>query len=152
MKFTILLSSAILFATALTPISAYADDSNLKCRRMANGCDTHNNGGSERISINGLDIEVRSFDRGNRNTNRDFSVKVVSGNSVKKGVKDINTRRSNKGKKDAPVVDTPVVDAPVVDNSSNAPVVNQNNNNNHNHNNWADEPYNPYGGLYGPGT
>jgi phosphopantetheine adenylyltransferase len=150
MKFTILLSSAILFATALTPISAYADDNSISCRRSANGCDTRNNGRSEKISINGLDIEVRSFDRGNRNTNRDFSVKVVSGNSVKKGVKDINTRRSNKGKKDAPVVDTPVVDAPVVDNSSNAPVVNQNNN--HNHNNWADEPYNPYGGLYGPGT
>lgn len=71
MKLTILLSSAILFATALTPISAYADDSNLKCRRMANGCDTRNNGGSERISISGFDIEVKSSDRGNRNNKRD---------------------------------------------------------------------------------
>lgn len=69
MKLFILLGSAILFATALTPISAYADDSNLKCRRMANGCDTHNNGGSERISISGFDIEVKSSDRGNRNRN-----------------------------------------------------------------------------------
>jgi hypothetical protein len=68
MKFTILLSSAILFATALTPISAYADDSNLKCRRMANGCDTRPGGGNERISISGFDIEVKSSDRGNRNT------------------------------------------------------------------------------------
>jgi hypothetical protein len=69
MKFTILLSSAILFATALTPISAYADDSNLKCRRMASGCDTRNNDGNERISISGFDIEVKSSDRGNRNRN-----------------------------------------------------------------------------------
>ena len=69
MKFTILLSSAILFATALTPISAYADDSNLSCHRSGNGCDTRPGGGNERISISGFDIEVKSSDRGNRNRN-----------------------------------------------------------------------------------
>lgn len=70
MKLFILLSSAILFATALTPISAYADDSNLSCRRSGNGCDTRPGGGNERISISGFDIEVKSSDRntGNRNT------------------------------------------------------------------------------------
>ena len=167
MKLSTLFGSAILLATAITPINAYADDNSISCRRLANGCNTRNNSGSEKISINGLVIDVRSFDRGNRNSrnaNRDFSVKVVSDNGGKKGVKNINARPSNKGKKDAPVVDTPVINTPVVDNGTNtpvvdngtnAPVVNQNNNNhnhNHNHNNWADEGYNPYRGLYGPGT
>ena len=71
MKLTILLSSAILFATALTPISAYADDSNLSCNRSANGCDTRPGGGSNKISINGLVVDVGSMDRGNRNNKRD---------------------------------------------------------------------------------
>ena len=146
MKFTILLSSAILFATALTPISAYADDSTLKCRRMANGCDTRNNGGNERISISGFDIEVKSSDRGNRNRN----TVDRTNDSIDSG----NDDTVSVAGADHPDTDdtdnTDNVD-PGADNTDTG-ASNNPNGPGHNNNDFANEGYNPYGGLYGPGT
>ncbi|QMP83855.1 MAG: hypothetical protein [Caudoviricetes sp.] len=108
MKLSILLGSAILFATALTPMSAYADDSNLKCRRMANGCDTRNNGGNERISISGFDIEVKSFDRSNNRGNDKRNTVSKTNNNIGNGNDDnVNTASANHSDND----DTDNVDA-----------------------------------------
>ena len=162
MKFTILLSSAILFATALTPISAYADDSNLKCRRMANGCDTRNNGGSERISISGFDIEVKSSDRGNRNRNT------------------VDRTNDSIGNGNDDTVSAAGADHPDTDDTDNTDAGNENSGNDNADNDNADDGdnnagsdntdtgasnnsppqsnsndikgFDPFGGLYGPGT
>lgn len=162
MKLTILLSSAILFATALTPISAYADDSNLKCRRMANGCDTHNNGGSERISISGFDIEVKSSDRGNRNRN---TVDRNTGNRNTAARTNDNIGNGNDdtvsaaGADHADADDTDNADDGNVDTGAdNTDAGNDNNdtgasNNSPPQSNSNDiEGFDPSTGLYGPGT
>ena len=153
MKFTILLSSAILFATALTPISAYADDSNLKCRRMANGCDTRNNGGSERISISGFDIEVKSSDRGNRNRNTVDRSNDSIGNGNDDTVSAAGADHPDTD--DTDNVDAGNDDTDAVDNNdagndntdtgaSNNPPPQSNSND--------IKGFDPFGGLYGPGT
>jgi hypothetical protein len=158
MKFTILLSSAILFATALTPISAYADDSNLKCRRMANGCDTLNAGGNERISISGFDIEVKSSDRGNRNTgNRNTAARtndnIGNGNDDNVGADHADaddTDHANAGNDDNDDTGT--------DNTGNVDPGTDNNDTGGSNNpppqsNSNDiKGFDPFGGLYGPGT
>ena len=175
MKFTILLSSAILFATALTPISAYADDSNLKCRRMANGCDTRNNGGSERISISGFDIEVKSSDRGNRNRN---TVDRNTGNRNTAARTNDNIGNGNDdtvsaaGADHADADDTDNADDGNVDTGAdntdagndnadadgNADAGTDNNDTGASNNNPPQlnsndvEGFDPFGGLYGPGT
>ena len=142
MKFTILLSSTILFATALTPISAYADDSNLKCRRMANGCDTHNNGGSERISISGFDIEVKSSDRGNRNRN---TIDRNTGNRNTAARNKDNIGNGNDDTVSAAGADN--ADAGTDNNDTGA-----SNNSPPQHNSNDIKGFDPFSGLYGPGT
>lgn len=163
MKFTILLSSAILFATALTPISAYADDSNLKCRRMANGCDTRNNDGNERISISGFDIEVKSSDRGNRNRNTGNRNTVAKTNdNIGNGNDDTvspagddhpdtdDTDNVDAGNNDAGTDNT---DAGNVDPGTNNTDTGGNNNINPPQSNSNDiKGFDPSTGLYGPGT
>lgn len=154
MKLTILLSSAILFATALTPISAYADDSNLKCRRMANGCDTRNGGGNERISISGFDIEVKSSDLGNRNTGNRNTVARTNDN-IGNGNDDTINTVSEVGSDHPDADDTDNVDAGNKNAGNDNPDTGASNNPNgpgHNNNDFANEGYNPYAGLYGPGT
>ena len=158
MKFTILLSSAILFATALTPISAYADDSNLKCRRMANGCDTRNAGGNERISISGFDIEVKSSDRGNRNRN---TADRNTGN--RNTVASTNDNIGNGNDDSDAGVDHTDADDTDNDNAGNDAGDNTDAGNDNNDTGASNNTppqlnsndikgFDPFGGLYGPGT
>lgn len=161
MRFSILLSTAILFATALTPISAYADDQNLQCRRMANGCDSRGSNG--RISISGFDIEVKSSDRGNRNR----------GNDNRNTVANIN---DNIGNGNDDTVSYAGADHPDTDDTDNIDVGNNDagndntdtgdnadagtdntdtgaSNNSPPQSNSNDiKGFDPFGGLYGPGT
>lgn len=168
MKFTILLSSAILFATALTPISAYADDSNLMCRRSS--CDSRG-GGNGNLSISGFDINVKSSDRSiNRgNDKRNTVAKTKTNDDLGKGNDDTV---SDAGADHPDADDTDTVDAgdndagnenadagtdntpdtgnvdPGTDNNdtgaSNNPPPQSNSND--------IKGFDPFGGLYGPGT
>ena len=164
MKFTILLSSAILFATALTPISAYADDSNLKCRRMANGCDTRNAGGNERISISGFDIEVKSSDRGNRNRNtvdrsndsigngNDDTVSAAGADHPDTDDTDTDdTDNADAGNDDTDAVDNNP-DTGNVDPGTDNTDTGASNNSPPQSNSNDIKGFDPFGGLYGPGT
>lgn len=162
MKFTILLSSAILFATALTPISVYADDSNLSCRRSGNGCDTRPGGGNERISISGFDIEVKSSDRGNRNRNtadrntgnRNTAAKDKTNDNLGKGNDDTvsaagadhddadDTDNADAGNDAADNTDTGTDNNDTGASNNSPPQLNSND----------IKGFDPFGGLYGPGT
>ena len=166
MKFTILLSSAILFATALTPISAYADDSNLSCRRSGNGCDTRPGGGNERISISGFDIEVKSSDRGNRNRNtgnRNTVAKAKTNDNLGNGNDDTvsNSGADHPDTDDTDNVDAGNDDTDAVDNTPDTGNVDPGtdntdtgaSNNSPPQSNSNDiKGFDPFGGLYGPGT
>lgn len=158
MKLTILLSSAILFATALTPISAYADDSNLMCRRS--NCDSRG-GGNGNLSISGLDITVKSSDRGNRNrntvdrnapvgpdSNRDENVaNTENDNSVGNNTDTAATDNNNDNNNDN------IVDADNGTENDTGPVADNNNSNSPPQSNSNDiKGFDPFGGLYGPGT
>ena len=179
MKFTILLSSAILFATALTPLSAYADDSNLSCNRSANGCDTRPGGGSNKISINGLVVDVGSMDRGNRNNKRDGdrnnrnrttdandkaghdnaasadhpdaddTDNTDADNDVADNTPDAGTDNNDTGNNDAGTdnTDTGNVDPGTDNNDTGA-----SNNSPPQLNSNDIKGFDPFGGLYGPGT
>jgi hypothetical protein len=168
MKFTILLSSAILFATALTPISAYADDSNLSCHRSGNGCDTRPGGGNERISISGFDIEVKSSDRGNRNRNtadrntgnRNTAAKGKTNDNLGKG-NDDTVSAAGADHADADDTDNAEIGNDVADNTDTG---NDNDDAGDNNDTGASnnsppqlnsndiKGFDPFGGLYGPGT
>jgi hypothetical protein len=165
MKFTILLSSAILFATALTPISAYADDSNLSCHRSGNGCDTRPGGGNERISISGFDIEVKSSDRGNRNRNtadrntgnRNTAAKAKTNDNLGKGNDDTvsadhadadDTDNAETGNDVADNTDAGNDNADTGDNTDTG----ASNNTPPQLNSNDIKGFDPFGGLYGPGT
>ena len=154
MKLTILLSSAVLFATAFSPISAYADDQNLQCRRMANGCDIRSGGGSEKISISGFDIEVKSSDRGNRTRNTVDRNTVVStndniGNDDTVGAAEAD--HADHADNGSDVADnTP--DAGNVDPGTDNTDTGASNNPSVQHNSNHIDGFDPFGGLYGPGT
>ena len=170
MKFTILLSSAILFATALTPISAYADDSNLNCRRSGNGCDTRPGGGNERISISGFDIEVKSSDRGNRNRNtadrntgnRNTAAKAKTNDNLGKGNDDTvsaagadhadadDTDNADTGNDDTDTVDN--TDTGDNDAGTDNADTGASNNSPPQSNSNDIKGFDPSSGLYGPGT
>ena len=156
MKYTILLSSAILFATALTPISAYADDSNLMCRRS--GCDSRG-GGNGNLSISGFDINVKSSDRGSNrgNDKRNTVAKTKTNDNVGNGNDDTV---SNAGADHADADDTDTVDAGS-DNTPDAGNVDPGTDNNDTGASNNSPPqlnsndikgFDPFGGLYGPGT
>lgn len=161
MRLSILLSSAILFATTLTPSSAYADDQNLQCRRMANGCDLRGSNG--RLSISGFDINVntpKSSDRGNRN--RDSARNAVAGlgnhdngnennNTVNNDSSDNNDNTVDNGNDN---VDTPDTGNDVADNTpgNNDTGGGGNNTSPPQHNSHDIKGFDPFGGLYGPGT
>lgn len=171
MKTSIILGSAILFATALIPISAYADDSNLMCRR-GNGCDLrHSNG---KISISGFDINVGSSDRSTRNradknrnnevsrvdtqdendsdrTNENNDTEIASvdnsENAVDNDTDTAATDNNNDNNNDN------IVDADNGTENDTDPVVDNNNNNSSiQHNSNDVKGFDPFGGLYGPGT
>ena len=157
MKLSILLGSAILFATALTPVSAYADDSNLMCRRS--DCGSRNGGGGGNLSISGFDINVNSSDHGNNrgNDKRNTVAKTKTNNNIGNGNDD--------------TVDTASVDHSNDDDTDNVDTGNENagsdntdagadnadtgggNNTNPPQLNSNDvKGFDPFGGLYGPGT
>lgn len=167
MKFTILLSSAILFATALTPISAYADDSNLSCRRSGNGCDTRPGGGSNKISINGLVVDVGSMDRGNRNNKRDgdrnnrnrtaaTNDKAGHNNAASADHSDAddtdNADAGNDVADNTPDADTDNTDTGNVDPGTDNNDTGASNNTPPQSNSNDVKGFDPFGGLYGPGT
>ena len=172
MKFTILLSSAILFATALTPISAYADDSNLMCRRS--NCESRG-GGNGNLSISGFDINVKSSDRGSNrgNDKRDTVAKNKTNDNLGNGNDDTV---SDAGDDHADADDTDTVDVgnDVADNTPDTGNVDSgtdntpdtgnvdpgtDNNDTGASNNTPPQSnsndikgFDPFGGLYGPGT
>ena len=177
MKFTILLSSAILFATALTPISAYADDSNLMCRRS--NCESRG-GGNGNLSISGFDINVKSSDRGSNrgNDKRNTVAKNKTNDNLGKGNDDTV---SNAGADHPDTDDTDNTDAgnDVADNApdagndvaDNTPDAGTDNTDTGNVDPGTDnndtgvsnntppqlnsndvQGFDPFGGLYGPGT
>jgi hypothetical protein len=149
MKLTILLSSAILFATALTPINAYADDQNLLCRRSGNECSSLRGNGNGKLSISGLDVNVKSSDRGNRDRNT-----RVSSNSNQNEVDNTldaadidNNTNNNDNSVDADngtntENNTDIVSDTGGGNNTNPPQLNSND----------IKGFDPFGGLYGPGT
>ena len=164
MKLSILLGSAILFATALTPMSAYADDSNLMCRRS--DCGSRNGGGGGNLSISGFDINVKSSDRGNNrgNDKRNTVAKTKTNNNIGNGNDDtVDTASVDHSNDD----DTDNVDAGTenaggdntdagADNadtdSDNADAGGDNNTSPPQLNSNDVKGFDPFGGLYGPGT
>ena len=156
MKLSILISSTFLFATALIPTNAYADDSNLMCRRSGNGCDSRNGGGN--LSISGFDINVKSSDRGNKN--RD--TKVNHNDTRDETVADTNTENDNPVDNNTDTADVDnnndnnndnIVDADNGTENDTDPVADNNSNNSPPQSNSNDiEGFDPFGGLYGPGT
>ena len=170
MKLTILLSSAILFATAITPISAYADDSNLMCRRS--NCDSRG-GGNGNLSISGFDINVKSSDRGSnrgndkRNTVAKNKTNDNLGNGNDDTVSDAGADHSDADDTDNAdagndVADnTPDAGNDVADNTPDAGNVDPDTDNNDTGASNNSPPqlnsndikgFDPFGGLYGPGT
>jgi hypothetical protein len=141
MKFNVILGSAILFATALTPLSVYADDNNLMCRRL--DCSSRNGGGNGNLSISGLDINVKSTDRSNnrgnggRNTLANANDNVGNGNDDT--VSNIGDDSSNADIGNDVAVNTPDTSG---SNNTNPPQLNSND----------IKGFDPFGGLYGPGT
>lgn len=169
MKLSILFGSAILLATALTPVSAYADDSNLVCRRSS--CDSRNGGGNEKLSISGFDINVKSSDRGNRNRNN--AVKDTRSNdSIKETAdaddagnedagNDNSTDSNGAGNEDAGTDNTDAdnndpgtdnTDAGNVDPGTDNTDTGASNNPPPQSNSNDIKGFDPFGGLYGPGT
>lgn len=160
MKFTILLSSAILFATALTPISAYADDSNLMCRRS--NCESRN-GGGKNLSISGFDINVKSSDRGSNRANdkRNNVAKNKTNDNVGNGNDDTV---SDAGADHPDADDTDTVDAGNNDAGTDNTDTGNNDAGTDNTDTGASnnappqsnsndiKGFDPFGGLYGPGT
>lgn len=165
MKLTILLSSVILFATALTPISAYADDSNLMCRRS--NCDSRG-GGNGNLSISGFDINVKSSDRGSNrgNDKRNTVAKNKTNDNLGKGNDDtvsdagadhsdaddtdtVDAGNNDAGNNDAGTdnTDTGNVDPGTDNNDTGA-----SNNSPPQLNSNDIKGFDPFGGLYGPGT
>jgi len=138
MKLHILLGSAILFATALTPMNAVADDQNLMCRRS--GCDSLSS--NERRSISGVSVSLntsRSSDRSNKNRGDSLSHNGNAEAGPSDDTADIDNNTDN------------TVDADngnendnntVADNNTNPPQLNSND----------IKGFDPFGGLYGPGT
>ena len=167
MKFTILLSSAILFATALTPISAYADDSNLMCRRS--NCESRN-GGGKNLSISGFDINVKSSDRSiNRgNDKRNTVAKTKTNDDLGKGNDDTvsdagadhpdtdDTDTVDAGNENADTdnndADSDNADAGNVDPGTDNTDTGASNNPPPQSNSNDIKGFDPFGGLYGPGT
>lgn len=159
MKFTILLSSAILFATALTPISAYADDSNLMCRRS--NCESRG-GGNGNLSISGFDINVKSLDRGSNrgNDKRNTVAKTKTNDNLGKG-NDDNVSAASADHPDADDTDTVDAGNDVADNTPDTGNVDPGTDNNDTGASNNSPPqlnsndikgFDPFGGLYGPGT
>lgn len=166
MKFTILLSSAILFATALTPISAYADDSNLMCRRS--NCESRG-GGNGNLSISGFDINVKSSDRGN--DKRNTVAKNKTNDNISNGNDDTvsdagadhadadDTDNANAGNDVADNTDagnngagTDNTDTGNVDPGTDNTDTGASNNSPPQSNSNDIKGFDPFGGLYGPGT
>lgn len=149
MKLSILLSSTLLFATVLSPMSAYADDQNLLCRRSGNECSSLRGNGNGKLSISGLDVNVKSSDRGNRNTR-------VSSNSNQNEVDNTADIDNNTNNNDNPVdADN---DTNIENNGTNTEnntdiVAGGGTNTNPPQLNSNDiKGFDPFGGLYGPGT
>jgi hypothetical protein len=164
MKLSILLGSAILFATALTPVSAYADDSNLMCRRS--DCGSRNGGGGGNLSISGFDINVKSSDRGNNrgNDKRNTVAKTKTNNNIGNGNDDTvdtasvdhsNDDDTDNVDADNDNVDTGGDNTDTVDNnagSDNTDTGGGNDKNPPQLNSNDVKGFDPSTGLYGPGT
>ena len=152
MKLSILISSTFLFATALIPTNAYADDSNLMCRRSGNDCNSNNG----KISISGLSVSVKSSDRGNKNRDTEVSYNDTRDETVA----DTNTENDNPVDNNTADVDNNndnnndnIVDADNGTENDTDPVADNNSNNSPPQSNSNDiEGFDPFGGLYGPGT
>ena len=158
MKISILFGSAVLLATALTPVSAYADDQSFQCRRSGNGCDSRNGGGNGKLSISGFDIDVKTSDRGNRNRNN--AAKDTRGNdSVSEAASAHNsgnhsdndspsdaddTDSNDAGNEDADAGDNDTGTDNTDTGASNNPPLQSNSND--------IKGFDPFNGLYGPGT
>lgn len=150
MKFSILLSSAVLFATALTPISAYADDSNLMCRRsttvVRENCTGGTGGGN--LSISGHDINVKSSDRGNDKRNSDTKTQTKTNDDNDTGPEHADAGNTDN---DADAGNTDTGGGNVDPGTDNNDTGGSNNSPPQQNSNHIDG-FDPFGGLYGPGT
>ena len=146
MKLSILISSTFLFATALIPTNAYADDSNLMCRRSGNDCNSTNG----KISISGLSVSVKSSDSGNKRNTKNETVadtNTENDNPVDNNTDTADVDNNNDNNNDN------IVDADNGTENDTDPVADNNSNNSPPQSNSNDiEGFDPFGGLYGPGT
>ena len=143
MKLSILLGSTLLFATVLSPMSAYADDQNLQCRRLGNGCDSHNGNGNGKLSISGFDIDVNSSDRSNRNT--------VDHNTGTRNI--VDSTNGNDDTVSAATVSAASADHPDTNAGNENTDTGGGNSTPPQHNSNDIKGYDPFtDGLYGPGT
>lgn len=144
MKLSILISSTFLFATALIPTNAYADDSNLMCRRSGNDCNSTNG----KISISGLSVSVKSSDSGNKRNTKNETVadtNTENDNPVDNNTADVDNNNDNNNDN--------IVDADNGSENDTDTVADNNSNNSPPQSNSNDiEGFDPFGGLYGPGT
>jgi hypothetical protein len=142
MKLHILLGSAILFATALTPMNAVADDQNLMCRR--NGCDPLSS--NEHRSISGVSVSLNTSKSSDRN-NRNPGAEAV--------LRDDDTAAIDNNTNDTAAIDNNTDDAIGADNGTenDTDAVADNNTAPPQHNSNHIKGYDPFtDGLYGPGT
>ena len=156
MKISILFGSAILLATALTPVSAYADDQSLQCRRSGNGCDSRNGGGNGKLSISGFDIDVKTSDRGSNrgNDKRNTVAKTKTNDNLGKG-NDDTVSAAGADHDDADDTDNAETGNDVADNTdagNDNTDTGASNNTPPQLNSNDIKGFDPFGGLYGPGT
>jgi hypothetical protein len=164
MKLTILLSSAILFATALTPMSAHAEDQNLMCNRSGNGCEEARDGSGKRsIRDSGISLKSSSSERktsGKRDAafNRNAETSPVTNHDDENDTVDTGNDvvDNDTGNEDNTVADNGnAVDAgnDNVDNGNADVISDAGNNTNPPQLNSNDvKGFDPFSGLYGPGT
>jgi hypothetical protein len=156
MKISILFGSAILLATALTPVSAYADDQSLQCRRSGNGCDSRNGGGNGKLSISGFDIDVKTSDRGSNrgNDKRNTVAKTKTNDNLGKG-NDDTVSAAGADHDDADDTDNADAGNDVADNTdagNDNTDTGASNNSPPQLNSNDIKGFDPFSGLYGPGT
>jgi hypothetical protein len=156
MKISILFGSAILLATALTPVSAYADDQSLQCRRSGNGCDSRNGGGNGKLSISGFDIDVKTSDRGSNrgNDKRNTVAKTKTNDNLGKG-NDDTVSAAGADHDDADDTDNAETGNDVADNTDagkDNTDTGASNNSPPQLNSNDIKGFDPFSGLYGPGT
>ena len=156
MKISILFGSAVLLATALTPVSAYADDQSFQCRRSGNGCDSRNGGGNGKLSISGFDIDVKTSDRGSNrgNDKRNTVAKTKTNDNLGKG-NDDTVSAAGADHADADDTDNAETGNDVVDNTdagNDNTDTGASNNTPPQLNSNDIKGFDPFGGLYGPGT